>query len=214
MLLLCLLISISCVSHMGSPSQTSTFPPARGSLSLPTSRGPLRHPFLLSCVPSTTAASLWGLGFLSRPPAGRGQGAEPRSGRATGPWGKGCGRAQPHLPPGHPSCNQSALHKDGKSRRTHRFHEKREMNLDALFQHIQLTEKQAREKRHLIQQGLPWGCHFVGRQQHWPHLMASPFPGGRAGWPHCAATRGPLSVKPWQAAGLAASCQWHVFIRT
>lgn len=36
------------------------------------------------------------------------------------------------------------------------------MNLNALFQQIQFTEKQAREKRNFIQQGCPHGCHPEG----------------------------------------------------
>lgn len=48
---------------------------------------PLCHLFLLSRVPSTTAASLCGLGFPSRPQGGRGQRAEPSSGRVQSPEG-------------------------------------------------------------------------------------------------------------------------------
>lgn len=85
------------------------------------------------------------------------------------PWGKGWGQLQPDLPPGQPSFSHPALHQHSKTCRAHRLLKKKEMNLDALFQQIQLTEKQAGEKRRLIQQGL---------RQCWPHLMASPFLGG------------------------------------
>lgn len=164
LLLLCLLVSISCVSHVGSPSQSAMFPPAQGSLLLP----PLPAAHTSQSVTSSSSAAsrllqslisvVWGFFPDPREPEVRGQ----NQGLAE-PWGKGCGQAQPHLPPGHTSFNQPVLHKDSHTRRAHRIREKTEMNLDALFQQIQLTEKQAGEKRRLIQQGLHPGRHLVGQ---------------------------------------------------
>lgn len=104
------------------------------------------HHFLLSCVLPSVA---WG--FLPNP--------REEEARAKAWWAQscGCGWAHNHLPPGHPSLHQPAFHKDSKTQRDHRLQGKTEMNLDALFKQIQFTEKQAREKRSLIQQGLPCG---------------------------------------------------------
>lgn len=88
------------------------------------------------------------------------------------------------------------------------------MNLDALFQQIQLTEKQAGEKRRLIQQGQPHGRHLVGREAALTTLNGlSIFQRilGKAEWSYHAIMRGALA-KAWQAASLAAACQWHVFM--
>lgn len=159
-------------------------------------------------------------------------GAIPREAKATGQrrglsgpwaeaWGKGCGWAHPQLPSGHPWLSATSPPQVSEPWRalTHLKtcpQKKSEMNLDALFQQIQLTEKQAGEKRRLIQQGQPYGWHLVGRGAALTTLNGlSIFQRilGKAERPHCAIVRGALLAKAWQAATLAASCQWHVFIK-
>lgn len=84
------------------------------------------------------------------------------------------------------------------------------MNLDALFQQIQFTEKQAREKRSLIQQGQPPGQQPAGAAAALTALKAFSLSRGESS---AAAVRAPSPGQARPADRVAASCQWRGFVR-
>lgn len=119
--LLLLLVSISCVSHVSSPSAQGSLSPChvlqstRPALSpLPPQLCPTYH----GCFPLWSGVSFPNTG--KHRPEGIAKvwwGAEP--------WGKGCAQVQPDLPPGQPSFNHPALHKDSKTWRAQRLLKKK-----------------------------------------------------------------------------------------
>lgn len=95
-----------------------------------------------------------------------------------------------------PGFKQPALHRAVSPHTPGPAH-KSEMNLDTLFQQIQLTEKQAGEKRRLIQQGQPHGrhlaCPMVSVTVNAPSIFQS-IP-TKVGWHHCEIMRGVVLEK-------------------
>lgn len=170
---------------------------------------PVCHLFLLSHVPSTTVAYLCGLGFLSRPQGARGRRAEPWQ----NPEGRAVARPSLTFLRGTPALiNQSSTKTAIPGEPTEFARRQRWTWMLCSSKYSSQRSRQGRRGAWSNKVCTLAAILWVGRQRH-PHLMASPFPRGKAGWPHCGVMREALSVKAWRAAGLAASRQWHLFIR-